>query len=110
MSKFNKTIQITDDVRIVASPTDWCVEQRVINKTGKHAGEERWEFNGSYPGPRQAALSLLDGRNAKLLLDDAPERILLTELVAHVDAAARLIVQAVDRAAIPSPGRPYDES
>lgn len=103
MSKFNKTIQITDDIRIVVSPTDWCVEQRTINKTGKHAGEERWEFNGSFAGPKAAALSLIDGRNAKLLLEDAPERMQLKELVSRIEAASDLVMTAIDAASLARP-------
>ena len=110
MNKFNKTIQITEDVRLVVSPTDWCVEQRVINKTGKHAGEERWEFNGSYPGPKAAALSLIDGRNSKLLLDSAPERLTLRDLVDRIDVARDAVVRAVDRVAPRAAGRAYDGS
>lgn len=100
MTKFMKTIQITADVRIVASPTDWCVELRKTVMSGKRKGEDDWEFNGSYPSPRAAALSLVNGRNVKLLVADAPERMALYELIACVEVGIRTVEAAIDRAGI----------
>ncbi len=89
-------VQISDDVRIVGGGVDWSVESRHISETTK---KERWDFEGSYPSPKMALQSLIDGRNTGLLVG-APEALTLSEFVEKIERASRVVASAVKKAGL----------
>jgi hypothetical protein len=87
-----RIISISPDVRLSQQDGEVTLERRTVVEKGKHAGEERWLFVGSYGCLGTAAGSLIT-RHYGLL---QPEHVTdLKALLVELRKAAALIAKAV---------------
>lgn len=68
-------IQINEDVRITSDPFNVIVEIRKVTKSGKNAGEERWEAD-SYHGSLEQAVQHIHRQNIQMSDSDSVDKLI----------------------------------
>jgi hypothetical protein len=79
------SIVIHADCHLVQDGPNVAIVERVVTKSGKAAGEERWPVVGNYPSVEMACRALL-GRHARLIVK-SPAKVTIEEYLAEVKRA-----------------------
>ena len=90
----SRIIQINPDVRLSQADGEVLIERRSVVASGKFAGEERWNFVGSYGNMELAAMALL-GRHYGLIQEEHATD--LKALLEEIRRAYVMVSKAVKR-------------